>query len=151
MSFNIRNQLRKLLTSAYPQLDFRYIFVNNSTVSNLFPFKDKIPSNLQSYVTYEYSCVICKNNYIGLTTCNLGKRIADHMGKSERTGKDCKKPHSAINEHHKNSKHPLQPSDFKIIGRAASKFQLELLEAIQIAYYKPKLNIQVQAAKLYTV
>ena len=151
MSFHVRNQLCKLLTSSYPQLDFKYIFVNKSTVSNLFKFKDKIPTNLQSLVTYEYTCVICNNNYVGLTTCNLGKRIADHMGKSELTGKDCKKPHSAILDHHKQTKHPIQPSDFKIIGRAASKHQLELLEAIQIAHFKPKLNIQVQAAKLYTL
>ena len=58
---------------------------------------------------------------MGITTCNLGKRIADHMGVSERTGKQCKKPFSAILDHQENTNHPIDPSDFKIIGRATAQ------------------------------
>ena len=105
---------------------------------------------LQSFVTYEFKCVVCSDNYIGKTTCNLGKRISDHMGVSEWTGKDCVKPDSAVLQHHRH-KHPVQPSSFEIIGRASNEQELEVLEAIQINNQKPKLNIQVQAAKLYTM
>ena len=104
---------------------------------------------VQTFVTYELFCVICNNNYIGQTTSNLGKRIAEHM--SEYTGKDAKKTPTAVSKHHKEEQHPVQPSNFKIIGRAPNKFQLGLLEAIQIAHFKPIMNKQVQAAKLYTV
>ena len=151
LSFHIRNQLCKLLTSSYPQLDFRYVFTNKNTVGNLFPFKDKIPEGLHSFITYEFKCAVCNDSYIGQTTCNFDKRISDHLGKSEWTGRECKKSPTAISEHRKTTSHPTQPSDFKIIGRAPSGLQLDVLEAIQIALFKPKLNIQVQAAKLYTL
>ena len=151
LSYHTRKLLQKLLTRTYPQLDIRYVFVNKSTIGSLFPFKDKIPDNLQALVCYRYVCIICKHDYVGLTTCNLGKRIADHQGVSERTGRRCKKPYSAILEHQEKTNHPINRSDFKIIGRASHPTELEILEAINIKLLKPKLNTQCEYINLYTV
>ena len=75
-SFHLRKTLRKLLIPAYPQVDFRFIFTNNNTLKNLFPYKDRIPDDLQSDVIYKYDCVRCNSDvsYIGKTSCNLGER-----------------------------------------------------------------------------
>ena len=118
---------------------------------NLFPFKDRIPDTLQSLVCYKFQCTICKNEYVGLTTCNLHKTIADHMGISERTGRRCQKPHSAIYEHQQKTNHPINPTDYKIIGRANHPQELEILEALNIKLLRPKLNIQQENINLYTI
>ena len=89
LSFHLRRNLRKLLTPCYPQTDLRFIFTNNNTIKSLFPYKDRIPDHLQSNIIYQFDCVRCNSNvsYIGQTSCNLAKRIAEHKGLSERTGK----------------------------------------------------------------
>ena len=150
-TYHTRNLLQKLLNASFPQLDIRYVFTNKNTIATLFPFKDRIPDKLQSFVCYKYNCIICKNDYVGVTTCNLGKRVAEHIGVSERTGK--KKTsinNSAIFEHRQNTRHPIQETSFKIIGRARSKDELHTLEALLIRSLNPKLNIQSSSFVLYT-
>ena len=150
-SYHTRKLLQKLLNPAYPQLDVRYVFTNNRTISTLFPFKDRVPDVLQSFVCYQYSCIICRNDYVGITTCNLGKRIAEHKGVSERTGRRKNNDvNSAIFEHSMETRHPIQDNRFKIIGRARTKNELLTLEALKIQSLKPKLNVQSQSFVLYT-
>ena len=152
LSYHTRNSLQKVLTATYPQLDIRYVFTNTRTIASLFPFKDRIPDKLQSYVYYHYQCVICKNDYVGITTCNLGKRIAEHQGVSERTGKRKQDViNSAIYEHRKQTRHPIQDAAFKIIGRSRTKNELLTLEALKIHTMKPKLNQQLSSFVLYTI
>ena len=150
-SYHIRNLLTKSINPSYPQLDIRYVFTNNNTISTLFPFKDKIPDKLQSFVCYHYKCIICKNDYVGITTCNLGKRIAEHAGVSERTGKEkATITNSAIFQHRQRTRHPIQETSFKIIGRARTEQELLTLEALKIRSISPKLNIQESSFVLYT-
>ena len=151
LSFHTRNLLQKVLAPAYPQMDIRYVFTNSNTIGSLFPFKDKLPDALQSFVCYHYQCIICKNDYVGKTTCNLGKRIAEHRGISERTGKGKSGIiNSAIYDHQRDTRHPIQDSAFKIIGKARSKNELLTLEAMNIRAMKPKLNVQSSSFALFT-
>ena len=107
---------------------------------------------LQSFFCYHFKCIICKNDYVGITTCNLGKRIAEHKGISERTGKRKKDVvNSAIFEHRQQTNHPIQDSDFKIINKARTKYELLTIEALNIQALKPKLNVQASSFVLYTV
>ena len=148
LSYNIRNQLNKLLTPAYPQLTIKYVFTNKLTIGSLFPFKDKIPRPLQSFVIYSYKCR-CSATYVGKTTCNLAKRIAEHRGVSARTGTDLpSKTYSAIREHAEAKGHPIDPDAFSVIGTARTKGALASLESIQIKLIRPNLNTQTDAEVL---
>ena len=102
LSFHLRKNLRKLLSPCYPQLELRFVFVNKYNIRSLFRYKDRIPDHLQSNIVYQFDCVRCNSDvsYIGLTTCNMAKRIAEHQGISERTGKTrSSAPYSSIREH----------------------------------------------------
>ena len=155
LSFHIRRNLRKLLTPCYPQIDFRFIFTNQNTLKNLFPYKDRIPDNLQSNVIYQYDCVRCNTDvsYIGQTTCNLAKRIAEHQGISERTGSERSSPPASSIREHCQKVHNLPPDNtsFKIIGHASSKQELGTIEAIFITLRKPLLNKQLIHDNLLTL
>ena len=155
LSFHLRKNLRKLLTSYYPQLDLRFVFTNNNTIKNMFPYKDRIPDKLQSNIVYQYDCVRCNSDvfYIGQTTCNLAKRIAEHQGISERTGSQRSDPPiSSIREHcHKVHKLPPDETSFKIIAHASNKQELSTTEAIYITLHKPALNKQLVHDNLLTL
>ena len=154
LSFHLRKNLRKLLVPCYPQIDFRFIFTNSNTIKNLFPYKDRIPDLLQSNVIYQYDCIRCNSDvsYIGQTSCNLAKRIAEHEGISERTGAERKSPPaSAIREHCQKFHHlPPDKSSFKIISRCKQQ-ELTTIEAIYITLHKPPLNKQLVHEQLLTL
>ena len=126
-----------------------HIYYIRTTI--LFPYKDKIPKFLQSYVIYEYSCR-CSASYVGQTTGNLGKRIAEHKGISERTSKvRGTQLHSAIRDHSEKYHHPIDPESFKVIGTAKNDTSLDILEMLHIKFRRPSLNLQTDTEKLITI
>ena len=148
LSFHIRRQLQRVLHSSYPQLEFRFVFQNKNTLATLFPFKDKIPRELQSFVVYKYECC-CSATYIGMTTCNLFKRVAEHRGISPRTGnKLASQPYSAIREHSLKHHHPIEPERFNILRAAQTEHSLRIFEALHIKFDKPSLNRQMDLDQL---
>ena len=109
----------------------------------------KINYNLNlNYVPTDFICQLCS-----VATCNLAKRIAEHQGVSERTGKvRGSAPYSSIREHYVKEHHePPDVTNFKIIGRTRNKFDLGILEAILISMHKPSLNKQLQHEYLLTL
>ena len=151
LSFHTRKLLSKLLSTAYPQLSIKFIFTNKFTIGSLFPFKDKIPPLLQSFVIYEYRCR-CSATYVGKTSCNLGKHVAEHRGLSERTDKERgSKQHSSIREHAHKYRHNIEPESFSIIGTANSPHALDILEMLHIKFRKPSLNLQTDTDRLITI
>ena len=150
-SFHIKKLLIKLLSPAYPQLDLQFIFTNKTTIATLFPYKDRIPAQLQSLVVYEYRCHCSVATYVGQTTCNLASRIAGHQGISDRTGVPLASPSfSAIREHSRKRHHAINPDSFKIIDTAKNPLHLDILEALHIKFKRPTLNIQTDTEKLIT-
>ena len=151
LSYSIRKQLRKVLIPAYPHLNIQYVFSNKFTIASLFPFKDKVPMHLQSLVVYQYKCR-CSATYVGMTACNLGKRMAEHEGVSERTGSAKQnKLHSAIRDHSRKHHHPFDRDHFTILSTAANKYSLAILEAIFIKINKPSLNRTQDTEQLITI
>ena len=151
-SFHIKKLLLKLLTPAYPQINFQFIFTNKNTIGNLFTYKDKIPSALQSFVVYEYRCHCSVASYVGQTACNFAKRVADHQGISARTGAPlASPPFSAIKEHCRKRHHAINPDAFNIIATAKNQQSLNILEALHIRFKHPTLNRQLDTEKLITI
>ena len=145
----IRTQLRKLLSSAYPQIDIRFIARPSVRLFHFFSFKDKIPARLRSHVVYNFTCRSCGASYIGETTRHLHTRVANHMGISPLTGKKYSNPPlTSILSHHRDTGHPVSFDDFKIISTCNFEAELLLRETLLIREHKPSLNGNIGTAPL---
>ena len=58
-SLQIRTQLHKLLSKAYPHISIRFFFRPTCRLSDFFLFKDRIPFAMRSHVVYKYKCQCC--------------------------------------------------------------------------------------------
>ena len=115
---------------------------------SFFPYKDRIPSLVASSVIYKYSCGQCPATYIGETQMQLKVRISQHKGISYRTDVPYSAPtNSSIRDHALNSDHPILNSNFKIIDRC-SKFDIKILESVNIHKHSPDLNEQASSFPL---
>ena len=59
-------------------------------MSNIFIFKDKIPSFLRSGIVYKFQCGSCNATYYGKTKRHFKVRMCEQLGTSARTGKRVK-------------------------------------------------------------
>ena len=85
-SEQLRDELLLLLSSFYPSFDFTIVLVNSFTIGRLFNYKDKLPVRMRSSLVYEFSCAHCASKYVGSTIRALCFRVAEHAGRSSRTG-----------------------------------------------------------------
>ena len=148
-SINIRRQLGKLLRQFYPQLNFRFIFKPQKTISQHFRFKNRIPDGLQSCVIYKYTCLACQSEYIGRTERQLGIRISEHLGKSFRTNRPLSKPpYSAIQEHSETHNHLIYRNQFNILASTRFSTDLDIMEALYTFRLHPKIAKHERPAQL---
>ena len=82
-AIQIHQQLHKLFSSAYPQVQLYVIFKPICRLSN---FKDRIPLNLRSHVVYQFECQCCNALYLGKTCRHLHTQISEHCRISALTG-----------------------------------------------------------------
>ena len=147
-SFEIKRQLKTIISRFYPHIQIRFIFTSKFTVGSLFRFKDKLPSQLLSSVIYEYKCGQCTSSYIGQTGKQLKIRISQHRGRSFRTDQLLTSPEfSNIRNHAHENNHPIHDCNFKILDTCNS-FDLRLLESIYIHKKKSSLNDQNSSTEL---
>ena len=51
-SLQIRTQITRLCSAAYPHPNIHFVFRSSTSISSFFPFKDKVPKFLRSGVVY---------------------------------------------------------------------------------------------------
>ena len=137
------------LTTSFPNTTFRFIFSNPYTIKSFFPYKDAIPAGLVPNIVYQYTCLSCKRRYIGETKRNLTLRIAEHFGRSARTGVRLSNPSfSPIRSHSLDSDHPMSNVNFKILMKAPNPLDTKLLESLFIKHTNPELNNQSSSNQL---
>ena len=97
---------------------------------------------LRSSIIYKYSCAHCASGtYVGLTTRALHMRIAEHQGRSFRSGNVSQHPvSSAIRDHSLKCSKQISSSEFSIIGHEKLGNSLEMLESLYIFKLRPNLN-----------
>ena len=148
-SYQLRNTMSSLLKVHYPDIVFKFIFVNKNTIGSLFKVKDSIPVPLCSNVVYCFNCPDCSSRYVGSTSRNLKIRISEHKGISYRTGTKITTPsYSKIREHSLSCNHNINEQDFSIRFRATSASDLRIAESLVIMKEKPDLNGNELATKL---
>ena len=79
----IQKQMGNILKSRYPQINFRFVFVNNATIHGFLNHKERLPKDLISGLVYSYLCDACGATYIGCSKRCLRTRV-----QSSRTLRD---------------------------------------------------------------
>jgi hypothetical protein len=140
-SEKLRKELESLFIKFYVQIDFKIILVNKFTIGSLFTYKDTLPKCLRSSVVYKFSCAQCASEYVGSTTRTLRTRIAEHAGRSFRTGNLlAKPPHSSIRSHAEKCDVPVTLDDFTILCNTSDQTDLRIMESLFIHQHRPLLN-----------
>ena len=138
-----------LLRRQFPDISFRFIFVNRNTIGSLFKVKDPIPVPLCSNVVYCFTCPDCMSRYVGSSTRNLKIRISEHKGVSYRTNLQINTPSfTKIREHSLANNHTIRDQDFVIKYRAKCSSDLRIAESLVIMEEKPSINSKETATKL---
>ena len=141
LSFNCKKRLNKILNNAFPSIDFRFIFVNDFKIQNIFRVKDRIPDKVCSNVCYKFVCPGCNARYVGCSTRAFHIRAMEHTGRSFRTGLSLHSPpFSAIRDHSRENDHQFSTNDFEIIARLKTQSDTFIAEKILIDSLKPELN-----------
>ena len=152
LSFEVKKKLQNLLVESFPQLCFRFTFVNIFTLGSMLRAKSPVRSDLCSNVTYLFTCAHCNVRYLGSTSRWLRHRYMEHLGRSFRTGMPLAKPaYSAIREHCLNENHPFTYSNFEILTFAPNRLELLISESILIKRMKPELNNTTSAFQLLSI
>ena len=145
----IRTQILKLCSSAYPHIRIRFVFQPRKRLANLFNFMERIPKALRSCVVYAYTCQCCSALYVGQTARHLHTRASDHLGVSALTGKKLLNPSpSSILTHVTETGHTASLNDFKIRFSCSFASGILVRESLIISKFKPSLNANPSSVPL---
>jgi hypothetical protein len=78
-SLQIRTQIQRLCSVAFPHISIGIVFRPTLRLSNFFMFKDKFPDALRSCVVYSFKCRCCSASYVGQTVRHLHTRVSEHL------------------------------------------------------------------------
>ena len=124
-----------------PEIKIKLVF-GSFKISSMLSTKDKIPSELESFVVYKFVCSGCNANYIGETCRQLTTRIHEHLV-TDKASQVLKHLNSSPN-----CKVECTNECFSILDKANTKFSLKVKEGIHIQLEKPALNKQNKSYKL---
>jgi hypothetical protein len=111
-----------------------------------------LPVHMRSSLVYQFRCAQCASAYVGMTSRNLYSRIAEHKGRSCRTGQLLSRPpHSAVRTHAEQCDVPVSDSDFRVLASTSGTSDLRILESLYIFKLRPSLNSAVSSYPLEIV
>ena len=126
--------------------------INGFSIGSLFPYKDRQPKALQSSIIYKFCCAHCASGtYIGSTIRASYMRIAEHRGRSFRTGELLRNPKKSSIREHALVCGSFSEKDFTVIGHEKGEINLRILESLFILREKPSLNDMKSAFPLTIV
>ena len=136
------NQLHNILNKNLQPLPNNviklFIYYRNKKLKNLVMRNKYHKSDEQSSVVYQYKCQRdeCNSSYIGYTQATLTERMRNH-GQHGSIIKHLQDNHNIIKEKTKKLMESVQ-----VIGKADTKNELLIMEAILIKEKRPQLNEQ---------
>ena len=96
---------------------------------------------MRSSLVYKFSCASCASEFAGSTIRTLHTRVAEHAGRSFRTGfLITVSPHSNIGQHALSCGVAVSIDNFKVMGNTKFPTDLRILESLFTHKLKPKLN-----------
>ena len=145
ISLQTRTKLRKSLKDLLNSCKLQIVFKSQRKLSNVFRFKDRLPSDL----VYKYTCGRCSSTYYGETDRHLKVRSREHIGISPLTFKKTKpSKESAIRDHLSNCNNIPYFEEFIILTNGSNKLVLEIKESLLIKPDRHILNKKISSAKL---
>jgi hypothetical protein len=150
-SDHLKKELLILFQKYLPDFKCNIVLINNFTIGSFFKFKDSLPPMSRSSVIYKYTCPSCGSTYVGSTSRTLSVRVAEHQGRSYRTGAPLASPaQSSIRSHTEQTcTSSVNINSFNIIDYASDSIRLRILESLHILKLKPSINDQNSASPLY--
>jgi len=140
-SEKLKIELFSLLSEFYPQCSFNIILTNTFKIGSFFIYKDRLPPRARHSVVYKYCCARCASMYVGSTSRTFSTRMAEHAGRSFRTGVPLSHPpHSSIRSHAESCDSPVLDDSFSILATSSNRTDLLILESLFIHSLKPQLN-----------
>ena len=116
LSLQTRTKLQKVLKRTLSCSKIKIVFKNQINLSNVFPFKDRLPYHLMSCVVYKFQCGRCNASYYDETDRHLKIRSGEHIGISHLTVKKVKpSAESSICDHLLFCNHDPSFDDFTIL------------------------------------
>ena len=125
ISLQIKKQLVEIFYQCSKDIKLNVTFKSSNRLKNLFKYKDRLPSHLNSKVVYQFKCGSCNAAYIGETRRHFQVRQYEHLGKLILTEKPLKyneKDATAIRKHSHNENHLCKSCNFKTIGILSNGF-----------------------------
>ena len=117
------------------------MLMNHFKIDTFFRHKDRLPKACHSGVIYKYSCAACQASYVGSAYQRLFSRVAQHQGKSHRTGQMLASPAaSSIREHTLACGVPFGIDNFEILCKNNVYPDLRILESLHILRLQPTIN-----------
>ena len=149
-SLNLQRDVSNLIAKFYPFLDPRIVLRNQFSIGTFFRYKDRLPKSCHSGVIYEFSCASCQASYVGSTYQRLFTRVAQHQGRSHRTGQMLSNPSaSSIRDHAMSCNAPFSIDNFSILGTNNCFPDLRILESLYISRQRPQINDSTSAYPLH--
>ena len=145
VSLEIRNRLRKYVKKYVSNCcKLEVIFRSQRRLKSFFSFKDLLPTSLQSYIIYRYTCRTCNGSYIGKTDRHQTVRWCEHLKITtmKRRPSKSKTEATAVYEHILSTGHLGSIDDFEVIARESTRndFFLRVKESLLIKKHKPIMN-----------
>jgi hypothetical protein len=56
---NVKKEIKNLVQSSFPQVDFQFAFKSHSTLARNFSFKDQIDKDIKSKIVHRINCLDC--------------------------------------------------------------------------------------------
>jgi predicted GIY-YIG superfamily endonuclease len=131
-SVALKSKIKRLSKKFCENIDVQLVF-QSLKLSNFFSKKDKLP--LKSHVVYKFTCSGCNSCYVGFTTRHFQTRVHEHLTD--------KKSH--VFKHLHESANCLESADvtnFMIIDRASTEYELKIKESMHIKWLTPSINKQ---------
>ena len=140
-SEKLKDEIVSLIDKFFPQIDLKLVMPNKNSIGSLFRFKDRLPLKMLSSLVYKYSCAQCASGTcVGPTTRVHHMRIAEHRGRSFRTGKLVQSSKSSIREHSLKCSKFVSEDNFVVLGHEKQEVYLRMLESLFILKHRPQLN-----------
>ena len=86
LSEKLKTELLFLLSKYFKNVDFNIVLVNSLKAGSFYSYKVRLPKAMCVSLVYKFSCARCASEYVGSTTRTLHTRVAEHAGRSLRTG-----------------------------------------------------------------
>ena len=134
ISLQARTKLRKSPKGLLNSCKLQIVFKSQSKLSNVFRFKDHLPSDLVSGVVDKYMCGRCNSTNYGEPDRHLKVRSGEHIGISPLTFKKTKpSKESTICDHLLNCNNILSFEEFTIVTNQNHTFVLEKSKRIYLS------------------